>query len=50
MKILDSSDDETDDIRLKLEISSGSSSSITDDETTLPDGVFIVQEIIDHKW
>lgn len=41
MKIVDSSDD--------TEISE-SSSSVTDDELTLPDGVFIVQEIVDHKW
>ncbi|VDK74995.1 unnamed protein product [Litomosoides sigmodontis] len=40
MKIVDSSDD--------TEVSE-SSSSVTDDELTLPDGVFIVQEIVDHK-
>lgn len=49
MKVLDSSDDELNPMGLELEISE-SSSSITDDESTLPDGVFIVQEIIDHKW
>ncbi|VBB31202.1 unnamed protein product [Acanthocheilonema viteae] len=48
MKILDSSDDETDGMRLGLEMSE-SSSSITDDESTLPDGMFIVQEIVDHE-
>ncbi|VDO16319.1 unnamed protein product [Brugia timori] len=48
MKILNSSDDEMDKIGLELE-KSESSSSVTDDELTLPDGVFIVQEIVDHK-
>uniref|UniRef100_A0A158Q889 Chromo domain-containing protein n=1 Tax=Elaeophora elaphi TaxID=1147741 RepID=A0A158Q889_9BILA len=48
MKIVDSLDDETDDMRLDLEMSE-SSSSVTDDESSLPDGVFIVQEIVDHK-
>uniref|UniRef100_A0AAF5RU26 Chromo domain-containing protein n=2 Tax=Wuchereria bancrofti TaxID=6293 RepID=A0AAF5RU26_WUCBA len=48
MKILNSSDNEMDEIGLELE-KSESSSSVTDDELTLPDGVFIVQEIVDHK-
>uniref|UniRef100_A0A1I7VG77 Chromo domain-containing protein n=1 Tax=Loa loa TaxID=7209 RepID=A0A1I7VG77_LOALO len=47
MRILESSDDEPD-LGLELQISE-TSSSVTDEESTLPDGIFIVQEIIDHK-
>uniref|UniRef100_A0A915PXZ2 Chromo domain-containing protein n=1 Tax=Setaria digitata TaxID=48799 RepID=A0A915PXZ2_9BILA len=45
---IDSPDDETNDMRIEFETSE-SSLSVTDDEATLPDGVFIVQKIVDHK-
>ncbi|KAM3727828.1 Imidazolonepropionase [Dirofilaria immitis] len=46
MKIFDASDDETDDMEIEA---SETSSSISNDELTLPDGIFIVEKIVNHK-
>ncbi|VDM91651.1 unnamed protein product [Onchocerca ochengi] len=44
MKFFDSSDDETDNMETEM-----SKTSSSDDELTLPSGVYIVEEIINHK-